>query len=321
MDVLYIVDARPKVNAVANQAMGKGFESEKLYRGTRLVFANVANIHVMRDSRKDLAEVGTCKDSHVSRTVANSQWLEHIRRILVSGIEIASLVHVEESPVLVHCSDGWDRTAQLTSIAMLLLDPFYRTIRGFEILIEKEWLSFGHKFAERMGHQPKRMANAGDGERSPVFLQFIDCVWQLMQVAPVAFEWNADFLTDLMDAVHRCCVCGVFFFLHQKFSHYSSSCHFGTFLFDSEKEREDAQLHQRTESFWTWVNKRQEESKVYSNIFYDPVRERPVFLPDITSVQLWPYYIRYRERKLKDRKRPVIAPRTLEDVWREMKKG
>lgn len=50
---------------------------------------------------------------------------------------------------MVHCSDGWDRTAQTCSLASLILDPHYRTIQGFQALIEKEWLSFGHKFNDR----------------------------------------------------------------------------------------------------------------------------------------------------------------------------
>lgn len=35
--------------------------------------------------------------------------------------------------VLVHCSDGWDRTAQACSVASILLDPFYRTIKGLMV--------------------------------------------------------------------------------------------------------------------------------------------------------------------------------------------
>lgn len=35
--------------------------------------------------------------------------------------------------VLVHCSDGWDRTAQACSVASILLDPNYRTIRGLMV--------------------------------------------------------------------------------------------------------------------------------------------------------------------------------------------
>lgn len=41
---------------------------------------------------------------------------------------------------LVHCSDGWDRTSQLVALAQVMLDPFYRTIAGFAVLVEKDWL-------------------------------------------------------------------------------------------------------------------------------------------------------------------------------------
>ncbi|XP_053475842.1 myotubularin-related protein 2-like [Ictalurus furcatus] len=110
--------------------------------------------------------------------------------------------------MVVHCSDGWDGTAQLTSLAVLMLDSHYRTLRGFQVLIEKEWISFGHKLAsvcmssegvvvcgrvnacifnpiflslcvsQHVGLGDENHANS---ERSPLFVQFIDCVWQMMR--------------------------------------------------------------------------------------------------------------------------------------------
>ena len=93
--------------------------------------------------------------------------------------------------VLVHCSDGWDRTTQLVSLAELILDPYYRTFEGFKVLIEKEWLEFGHKFADRCGNGP----NCEDPyERSPVFLQWLDCVHQILSQFEECFEFNIDYL-------------------------------------------------------------------------------------------------------------------------------
>lgn len=116
--------------------------------------------------------------------------------------------------VVVHCSDGWDRTAQLTALAMLLLDPYYRTMKGFEVLIEKEWLSFGHKFQQRIGHGDNHHS---DADRSPVFLQFLDCVWQVSKQFPHALEFNEHFLITVLDHLY--------------------SCRFGTFLCNTERER------------------------------------------------------------------------------------
>ena len=70
------------------------------------------------------------------------------QQILAGAVKIADKVENNKTSVLVHCSDGWDRTAQLTTLSMIMLDPYYRTIVGFEVLVEKEWLSFGHKFAQ-----------------------------------------------------------------------------------------------------------------------------------------------------------------------------
>ena len=39
----------------------------------------------------------------------------------------------ESVNVVVHCSDGWDRTAQTCSLASIILDPYYRTMHGFQV--------------------------------------------------------------------------------------------------------------------------------------------------------------------------------------------
>ena len=84
-------------------------------------------------------------------SLESSGWLKHVRAILETSSFIANAVHKGIS-VVVHCSDGWDRTAQVCALASLMLDPFYRTIKGFQMMVEKDWLAFGHKFSDRCGH-------------------------------------------------------------------------------------------------------------------------------------------------------------------------
>lgn len=150
-----IVDARPTINAVVMQAMGKGSENMDHYDFATKAYLNIDNIHVMRESLATVVEA--IKDSDISRLPPNrellqkSAWLKHITGVLDGSALIARQVGIRHSHVLIHCSDGWDRTSQLSALSQLMLDPFYRTIDGFVILVEKDWLSFGHMFAQRSG--------------------------------------------------------------------------------------------------------------------------------------------------------------------------
>jgi hypothetical protein len=49
-----IVDARPLINSLINQAAGKGSENEKYYENTIVVFLGIPNIHVIRKSYETL---------------------------------------------------------------------------------------------------------------------------------------------------------------------------------------------------------------------------------------------------------------------------
>jgi hypothetical protein len=160
---LVVVDARGKVAATLNKAVGKGTEDIGLLGDAELVFGNIENIHVMRSSLVALTELLATSShpllnshdliQHISENNSSfyakldeTGWLKHLRLILVTSVLIAEKMHLDGASVLIHCSDGWDRTAQLCSTVQLMLDPYYRTIEGFAVLIEKEWCAFGHKF-------------------------------------------------------------------------------------------------------------------------------------------------------------------------------
>ena len=56
-------------------------------------------------------------------------WLHHIRTLLSGARRVSGLVEGAGISVLIHCSDGWDRTSQLCSLSKIMLDPYYRTVK------------------------------------------------------------------------------------------------------------------------------------------------------------------------------------------------
>ncbi|XP_043267839.1 myotubularin-related protein 6 isoform X2 [Venturia canescens] len=261
---MYVVDTRPRINAMANRAAGKGYENENFYDNIKFRFFGIENIHVMRASLSKLVELQ--RSSSIGSFLSgleSSGWLKHIRSILETGWFIARAISNGTS-VVVHCSDGWDRTAQVCSIAALLLDPFYRTMQGFQTLIEKDWLSFGHKFSDRCGYI------SSDGkEVAPIFTQFIDATYQLLQHLP-SFS-RLDLLFYWVPVAHAT--------RERKIEN-------GDQLFQRERTR----LSERTDSLWSGVAKHINE---YINPLYACNRYKDdsnkVLQPKLSpqSITLW----------------------------------
>jgi hypothetical protein len=139
------------------------------------------------------------------------------------------------------------RTSQICALSQLLMDPYYRTIEGFQVLIEKDWISFGHRFKDRCGHVEKSDQN------SPIFFQFIDCVYHIWKQFPTFFEFNDEFLLFLVEQTY--------------------SCLFGNFLFNNEKESTIKLKYDYTISIWTFVN-----SKIdfFLNPIYDKTKTKTI---------------------------------------------
>lgn len=74
----FILDARPRVNALANRPNGGGYEN---YPDCELEFQNIQNIHVMRESLHRLYSIlrPGHLDEKISTELDNANWLTHIR--------------------------------------------------------------------------------------------------------------------------------------------------------------------------------------------------------------------------------------------------
>lgn len=75
-----------------------------------------------------------CTPSSWLSALESTKWLQHLSVMLKSAVLVSSAVDREGRPVLVHCSDGWDRTPQIVALAKILLDPYYRTMEVHIVL-------------------------------------------------------------------------------------------------------------------------------------------------------------------------------------------
>lgn len=271
-----IIDTRSQTAAMNSRTKGGGVEPESHYPQWKREYQNIERYTALNDSIAKLAEASL--DPKLSMTswlskLESSSWLDYVQGILSTACHVAKCLDKNGTTVLVHGDAGTDATLQVTSLVQILLDPVCRTIKGFEGLIDREWLRGGHPFTERcikVGVSPVRYKGQG-----AVFLLFLDCVWQIYQQFPCSFEFNDRFLITLFEHAY--------------------SSQFGTFLCNKECERVAAKLKTMTVSLWSYLNQA-DILKPLLNPMYEP--NSSVLWPSVASqsLVLWPsLFLKWKE--------------------------
>ena len=199
--------------------------------------------------------------------VAQSKVLDNTYVFLLNACKIAK--KLEEEPVCVLASvEGTGAVGTISSLVQLFLDSYYRTVVGFCILVEKEFLSFGHSFGN---FTKKREIDAP----SSIFLTFIDCVWQIQQQLPQFFEFNELYLEFIINSLY--------------------SCRYGTFLSPDERTKITSKISKICPSLW--VDSINEKSFINLNYYQSSdVPLLPSFKCEKSHIKLWSFYLSQKNK-------------------------
>ncbi|XP_029901720.1 myotubularin-related protein 5 isoform X3 [Myripristis murdjan] len=280
-DALFLRPQKAYLYIIGDKAQLKGGKQDS-FQQWEVVPIEVCDVRQVKNSFKKLMKAcvpsSPNSDPNMSfhRCLEDSEWMTLLHKVLQVSVLVVELLDTGSS-VMVSLEDGWDVTTQVVSLVQLLSDPYYRTFDGFRLLVEKEWLSFGHRFSHR-GAQTLASQSSGF---TPVFLQFLDCVHQIHLQFPMEFEFSQYYLKFLA-------------------YHYVSN-RFRTFLLDSDYERIELGVlyeekgerknPQVCKSVWDYIDRLHKKTPIFYNYMFCPEDEevlRPYSF--ISNLKVWDFY-------------------------------
>uniref|UniRef100_A0A4W5RCC3 SET binding factor 1 n=1 Tax=Hucho hucho TaxID=62062 RepID=A0A4W5RCC3_9TELE len=275
-EALFLRQQRAYLYIIGDKAQLKVTDS---FQQWEVVPIEVCDVRQVKNSFKKLIKACVPSSEPIMtfhRCLEESEWMCLLHRVLQVSVLVVELLDTGSS-VMVSLEDGWDVTTQVVSLVQLLSDPYYRTFDGFRLLVEKEWLSFGHRFSHR-GAQTLASQSSGF---TPVFLQFLDCVHQIHLQFPMEFEFSQYYLKFLA-------------------YHYVSN-RFRTFLLDSDYERIELGVlyeekgerknPQVCKSVWDYIDRLNKKTPMFFNYMFSPEDEevlRPYSF--ISNLKVWDFY-------------------------------
>ncbi|XP_063343029.1 myotubularin-related protein 11 [Pelmatolapia mariae] len=145
----------------------------------------------------DISTSMSVPDDKWLSTLESTHWLDYTRSCLRKASEVACLLRGGHLTVALQEVEDRDMSCVVSSLVQVMCDPHCRTMYGFQGLVQKEWVMGAHRFYSRINYH-----RDNDKEEAPVFLLFLDCVWQLWSQYPSRFQLTEDFLLALHDSVH-----------------------------------------------------------------------------------------------------------------------
>nr|XP_033780506.1 myotubularin-related protein 11 [Geotrypetes seraphini]XP_033780508.1 myotubularin-related protein 11 [Geotrypetes seraphini] len=222
----------------------------------------------------------TVSDEKWFSTLESTRWLDYVRSCLKKTSEVSSLLVDRCRSVVLQESDDRDLNCLVASLVQVMLDPHSRTFSGFQSLVQKEWVAAGHPFQQRIN-----LLKEADKEESPVFLLFLDCMWQLLQQFPTDFEFTEAYLIALHDSIYVPFFC--------------------TFLFNNQWEQGRRNQHKSFSQTYTPVNGWRNfitEQHLLKGMYPRTMQEESTYSPSI-----WEWSLHYSHQQQAQFKNPVYV--------------